>query len=129
MNATLRDSIRAGLAVPLLLVAALAGVLGFVAARTVSGDMSVPRVSVITTRGEVAPAPAPEPLETPSEETSGSGGRRRSCPTGCDCEFPPGGLIVRCTGGRASVRTEPEAQAQQPSGELPRERFDLPAMD
>lgn len=131
MNATLRDSVRAGLALPLVLVAVLAGALGFVTARMVSDATPVARVSVITTRGEVTPPPSEEPVATPEEdETTGSSGRRgRSCPSRCECDFPPGGLIVRCGGKSVSTSMEPDTQVQQPSGELPRERFDLPAMD
>lgn len=108
MNASLWDTVRAGLVVPLVLVAVLAGVLGFFAGRSVYSEDAPARVSVITTRGSPpstspTPAPATEAPEATPEDGSGGGGggssRRAACPAGCECSFPrPGGIIIECHG-------------------------------
>lgn len=119
MNASLWDSIRAGLVLPLLLVGVLAGVLGFLAGRGVYDEDTPARVSVITTRGEPAAAPGVAGDEaTPGPEVSGGserGEREPGCPAGCTCRFPRGGVIIRCGGsGTASVTTSEETSTPRP---------------
>ena len=108
------------LAIPLLIVASLGLVLGFVVTRQLApqGAADAPRVSVI----EMASTPAPDPTEEPTpdpeteeesddagdEPSTGSSGRSRTgnrqggsgnCPAGCTCESrPPAGVMIVCRG-------------------------------
>jgi hypothetical protein len=92
----------AGLVAPLLLVAALAGILGFFATRQLAGPEKRPaQLSVVPL--PATPTPSPSPSPTPgSDETSGRRPRtpRSSrCPAGCDCSFPPpNGIVIVCHG-------------------------------
>lgn len=103
----LRDITRAGLGIPLLLVALLAGALGFVAGRQATEGDGAAQVSVITTRGDVTSSPSPSP-ETGVEDGTSRTGRTSGtpgCPEGCECNFGGGSTIVSCTNvGSPSVR-------------------------
>ena len=89
--------------VPLLIVAVLAGALGFLVTRSIAGDPGdrTARVSVVGFPG--TPTPEPTPTPSPTEDSSGSGRGRTArdprCPAGCECSFPPGGTVVVCQGG------------------------------
>lgn len=100
---TLGLTIRAGLVVPLLLVAVLAGAVGYSLGRAVYPRQDVPGVSTVATTA-ATPSPAPTPTATSSPE-SASGGTSRSsdssCPAGCECRHPPGGIVIVCHGGTA----------------------------
>ncbi len=95
----MRDFSVSMLAAPLLVVAILAGILGFILARQVA-----PAPSSTTTRLSVValpatPTPSPSPTATPEPETGGGGGSSGSgnnCPTGCQCSGQPNGIIVIC---------------------------------
>lgn len=95
------------LALPLVLVGVLAGILGFFVMRSVSGSTEDMRahVSVVGIEATPTPKPTPQPSPSPSAEpggrTSSGGGSRRDprCPSGCECQFPPGGTVVVCRGG------------------------------
>lgn len=93
---------------PLLIVAVLAGALGFLVTRSIAGDPSdrTARVSVVGI--PATPTPEPTPTPSPTDDGTSSGSRGRSsrdprCPSGCECSFPPGGTVVVCRGG-GSVR-------------------------
>src|SRR5207245_8216520 len=97
--------IRAGLVVPLLLIAVLAGAMGFVLGRSVYPRQSVARVSTVATNASLptsTPAtPAPTTSAAPAS-SSGSGSHTdSSCPAGCECQHPSGGIVVVCHGGNA----------------------------
>jgi hypothetical protein len=105
---SLGQTIRAGLIFPLLLVGVLAGALGFAAGRAVYPKTSVARVSTVMTNAAVpTPTPSGTPLSTapPSQSSSsgggGSGGSDSSCPSGCECRHPAGGIVIVCHGGSA----------------------------
>lgn len=105
-----KDAFPSGLRpvlLPLALVALLAATLGFVVTRSVAGDreVRVAKVSVIGIPPTPTPPTTPEPSESPSSR-SGRGGRDPRCPSGCDCQFPPGGTVVVCRGG-SSLRFPP----------------------
>jgi hypothetical protein len=91
------------LALPLLIVAALAATLGFFVTRTIAGDREerTALLSVVALPATPTPVPTPEPSPTP--DTAASARRRSSgsanCPSGCECSFPPGGTVVVCQGG------------------------------
>lgn len=95
------------LALPLVLVGVLAGILGFFVMRTVAGtaDNARAQVSVVGIKATPTPRPTPVPSPSPSATASGrssSGGgstRDPTCPSGCECQFPPGGTVVVCRGG------------------------------
>lgn len=96
------------LALPLVLVGVLAGILGFFVMRTVSGTSEDARaqVSVVGIKATPTPKPTPAPSPSPTAEaagrsSSGGGGTRPDprCPSGCECQFPPGGTVVVCRGG------------------------------
>jgi hypothetical protein len=104
MTPSLWQSVRGGLIVPLLLVASLAGLLGFVVARGIYSTEQPARLSVVSVRGSISPTPTPEPTPeatpTAAPRRSGRrGGSGRRCPVGCECEFPqPGGIQIVCNG-------------------------------
>jgi len=95
------------LALPLVLVGLLAGILGFFVMRTVAGTSENARahVSVVGIKATPTPKPTTAPSPSPSADaggrtSSGSGSRRDPrCPSGCECQFPPGGTVVVCRGG------------------------------
>ena len=106
MTPSLRQTIRGGLLFPLVLVAVLAGGLGFAAGRAVYPRHAVARVSTVTTNAALpTPTPGATPLSTPPpvQSSSGGGGSGGSdnCPTGCECRHPSGGIVVICHGGSA----------------------------
>lgn len=98
------------LAVPLALVGLLAGILGFFVMRAIAGSPDAVRAEVSVVGIEATPSPSPGP--TPSASPEGTGSTRRSggsardprCPSGCECQFPPGGTVVVCRGGGGTVR-------------------------
>jgi hypothetical protein len=100
-------TIRAGLIFPLLLVGALAGGLGFAAGRAVYPDTPRPRISTITTNTSLptptpTTAPATSAPQPPQQQSSGGGGGSdSSCPAGCECRHPTGGIVIVCHGGSA----------------------------
>jgi hypothetical protein len=104
---SLRRTIVTGLAFPLVLVGALAGGLGFVAGRAVYPRATPPEVAAVTTTAATpSPSPAPSPTAAPVSqgEPSGDGsggGSSGSCPAGCECQRPPGGIVIVCHGGTA----------------------------
>jgi len=88
----------------MLLVAILAGVLGFVAARQVAGTPKPPvELSVVDL--PATPTPEPTPTETPGESartprTPRSPRSDSRCPAGCECSYPPpNGVVMVCHGG------------------------------
>jgi hypothetical protein len=96
---------RAYLVVPLVIVALLGAGLGFVVTRALepAGPKDSSRVSVVT----LPSTPTPKPTTTPVAKSenrvtvNGRSGRSGStgddrCPAGCQCEFPPNGMIVVC---------------------------------
>jgi hypothetical protein len=101
----MRNMIRSGLVIPLVLVAILAAVLGFVVTREIAPDAPTTsaRLSVVALPSTPTPSPRPTPEAEEEEETSSpsSGSRRRStrdprCPSGCECQYPAGGVIIVC---------------------------------
>lgn len=91
---------------PLMIVAVLAGALGFVVTRSIAGDPGTraARVSVVG----FPRTPTPEPTSTPSPTENRASSRRTGgstrdprCPAGCECSFPAGGTVVVCRGGGA----------------------------
>lgn len=109
MSSYLGLTIRAGLVFPLILVAALAGGVGYVAGRGVYPRQDAPRISTVVTNAAV-PTPTPTATAPPAEapappsrsSSSGSGGGRAdNCPAGCECRHPQGGIVIVCHGGGA----------------------------
>lgn len=100
----MRASLRPFL-LPLLIVAVLAGALGFMVTRSIAGDPGdrAARVSVVGFPGTPTPEPTPTPTPTAEATSSGRGGTTRDprCPAGCECSFPNGGTVVVCQGGGA----------------------------
>lgn len=98
------------LALPLALVGLLAGILGFFVMRSVAGSSEANRAEVSVVGIQSTPSPSPSP--SPSASPDGTGGTGRSprstrdprCPSGCECQFPPGGTVVVCRGGGGTVR-------------------------
>jgi hypothetical protein len=101
--------IRSGLLIPLVLVAMLAAVLGFVVTREIAPDAPTTsaRLSVVALPSEPTPSPEPTPETEETSPPSGGGdgrssGRSRSstrdprCPSGCECTFPTGGIVIIC---------------------------------
>lgn len=138
MILSLWQSIRAGLAVPLLIAAVLGAMIGFLAGRSVYPEPAEALVAVVSTTQ--APQPTPSPIEEeelePEEGGSGDGSggsrrsSRRSCPAGCQCSFPPGGLVVRCGGSATSSSTSSDGSGvstPRPQGPPP-SMPDLPGM-
>jgi len=97
----MRSLMRSGLVIPLVLVAILAAVLGFVVTREIAPDAPTTsaRLSVVALPSTPTPNPQPSPE---AEETSSpsSGGRRSTrdprCPSGCECTYPAGGIVIIC---------------------------------
>jgi hypothetical protein len=94
-------TIRSGLVIPLVLVAILAAVLGFVVTREIAPDAPTTsaRLSVVALPSK--PTPSPQPAPEAEETSSPSGGGRRSardprCPSGCECTYPVGGIVIIC---------------------------------
>jgi hypothetical protein len=92
---------------PLVLVAIVAAVLGFVVQRSLTTPAATRRVevSVIALPSTPEPSPTPSPKATPrsSVRVNGrsSGGSSDSgvpnCPAGCKCERrPPSGVVIVC---------------------------------
>ncbi|MGH2760062.1 MAG: hypothetical protein ACRDKJ_10940, partial [Actinomycetota bacterium] len=71
MNGSLRPFV-----LPLLIVAVLAGALGFIVTRSIAGDPAerTARVSVVGFPG--TPTPEPTPTPSPTDDGSSSGGGR-----------------------------------------------------
>lgn len=98
---------RSAWATPLMVVAVLAAILGFLVARHFEpAPASGPsRVSVIALPSTPTPKPTltPSPTATPGSDggtggTGGRGGGSGSCPANCTCESrPPSGIVIRCT--------------------------------
>ena len=105
MTPSLGQVVRGGLVFPLLLVAVLAGGLGFAAGRAAYPNRPVARISTVTTNASLpTPAPKTTPLSTPppQQSTDGDGsGRSDNCPAGCECRHPSGGIVIVCHGGSA----------------------------
>ena len=105
---------RTSLFAPLLLVAVVAAMLGFVVQRglTTPGAPERVDVSVIALPSTPEPTPSPKPTSSPRSSvriggssrggTTGSdggssGGAVSNCPPGCQCEArPPGGVVIVC---------------------------------
>jgi hypothetical protein len=92
---------------PLVLVALVAAVLGFVVQRSLTPPRAEERVdvSVIALPSTPEPSPSPTPEPTPRSRVrvngSSSGGSSDSgvsnCPAGCTCESrPPAGVVIIC---------------------------------
>jgi hypothetical protein len=99
-------TIRAGLVFPLILVAALAGGVGYIAGRGVYPGQDAPRVSTVLTNAAVPTATptatSAPPAQAPSTRSSGSGGGSSdNCPAGCECRHPQGGIVIVCHGSGA----------------------------
>ena len=94
----MRDFTVGTLAVPLLVVAILAGVLGFLLARQIAPPPkpTTSRLSVVAL--PPTPTPTPSPTPPPAEESGGGGssGGGNNCPVGCQCSGQPNGIIVIC---------------------------------
>jgi hypothetical protein len=94
----IRHIVRSGLVVPLIIVALLACILGFFVTREIAPDapFSPVRVSVVALPS--TPTPSPEPTPEPTSSPSSSRSRRRdpSCPSGCECQHPAGGIVIIC---------------------------------
>lgn len=107
MTPSIGQAIRAGLVFPLLLVAVLAGALGFAAGRAVYPAQRASQISTVTTTAATpTPGPSPTPAPAPAEGSTsssggGSGGGDSSCPVGCECQHPSGGIVIVCHGGTA----------------------------
>jgi hypothetical protein len=94
---------RSVLAVPLIVMALLAAITGYVITRELRPPQQVAEVSVLELPATPTPTPkpTPEPTATTSririntEDDSGDG---RSCPAGCTCDFHPNGVVYRCGG-------------------------------
>lgn len=95
----IRDLVISGLAVPLLVVALLAAILGFVVTRQVAPapTPAAVRLSVVSLPATPAPKPSPTPQPAGGETgSSGGGGGGPSCPAGCQCSGQPGGIVIIC---------------------------------
>jgi hypothetical protein len=99
----MRSMIRSGLVIPLVLVAILAAVLGFLVTREIAPEAPITsaRLSVVALPSKPTPSPQPSPgAEETSEPSSGSSRRRSSrdprCPSGCECTYPAGGIVIIC---------------------------------
>jgi hypothetical protein len=97
-----RDLTVSGLVVPLVVVALLAGILGFVVTRQIAPTPkpAAVRLSVVSLPASPAPTPSPTPTATEagggsSGGSSGSGGGG-GCPAGCQCSGQPGGIVIIC---------------------------------
>jgi hypothetical protein len=93
--------LRRSLAVPLVVVALLAGVLGFVVASKLAPALATTTVGVIELPATPTPSPSPtpDPTSTPRIRVRTGSGGGDSCPAGCSCQHPPNGIIIQCTGG------------------------------
>jgi hypothetical protein len=93
--------LRPVLLLSLAVVVLVAGVLGFVAARSLGPGTPAEstRVSVAPLPATPTPEPTPTPTATPSTATRRrSSARRDDCPAGCQCDRRPGGITVICQG-------------------------------
>lgn len=106
MKPSLGWTVRAGLVFPLVLMAALAGAVGFAAGRAVYPRDEPARIStIVTTAVTPAPTPAPAPATPEPSQSAGGGGAgggpADNCPAGCECRHPTGGIVIVCHGGSA----------------------------
>ncbi len=98
---------RSSILAPLVLVAIVAAVLGFVVQRKITAPAAERHVAVsviaLPPTPEPSPTPAPEPAPRSSIRINGRsrGGSSDSgvsnCPAGCTCERrPPAGVVIVC---------------------------------
>jgi hypothetical protein len=94
----MRDYAVSSLAVPLLVVAILAGILGFLLARQIAPPPkpTTARLSVVALPATPTPTPLPTPVPEPATDGGGSSGSGNNCPAGCQCSGQPNGIIVIC---------------------------------
>jgi hypothetical protein len=105
----IRDLVTSGLAIPLIVVALLAAMLGFFVTERVAPQLQPTqvRVSVVGLPQSATPSPAPTP--TADDGTAGTsggvggggggggGGSSNNCPAGCECSGnAQGGIVVVC---------------------------------
>jgi hypothetical protein len=97
-----RDFVSSGLAVPLLVVAILAGILGFVVTRQVAPPSKPAAVRLSVVSLPATPTPTPSATPIPSANNGGGGssgggsGGGSNCPAGCQCSGQPGGIVIIC---------------------------------
>ena len=93
----IRDLVVSGLMIPLLVVALLAGILGFVVARQVAPAPHATEVRLSVVALPATPTPTPKPTPTAASNDSGGGSSGGpSCPSGCQCSGQPGGIVIIC---------------------------------
>jgi hypothetical protein len=89
-----------GLVVPLIVVAVLAGVLGFLVARQIAPAPrpTTARLSVVALPATPTPSPSPTPAAVPGTGIGASGGSSSGgCSPGCQCSRnPAGGIVIIC---------------------------------
>jgi len=97
----MRDLVVADLLIPLIVVALLAGILGFVVTRQIAPvpHPTAVRLSVVALPAQPTPTPTPKPTPTPEvsgNSSGGSSGGGSHCPAGCQCSGQPGGIVIIC---------------------------------